>query len=104
MPTQREYQRYARRGTTKQRGYSGPHQKLKERWRPLVDAGMVSCHETICLMPTRWIPPGTPWHLGHTPDGTTWTGPVHERCNIAEANRRRSRRQLPRGWFTSRRW
>jgi hypothetical protein len=87
--------------TTKERGYSGWHQKLKEQWRPLVDAGQVSCHEDICLEErdgrTRWIAPGTPWHLSHTPDGSAWTGPSHRRCNIAESNRRTPRGGTPRG-------
>jgi hypothetical protein len=92
--------------STTQRGYGSEHQKLHAQWEPLVDAGMVTCHETICLMPSRWIQPGTPWHLGHTPDGTTWIGPVHQRCNIAESNRRRRgrRTQQPMRWVTSRQW
>ena len=92
-------------GTTTQRGYGTPHRKLRARWRPLVDEGMVSCHATICLEPSRWIRPGPPWHLGHTPDRTAWTGPEHQRCSIADRNRRHNgRRQTATTWRTSRRW
>jgi hypothetical protein len=110
MPTQRDWQRYARKGKTAARGYGRPHQKLRAKWKPAVDAGQEFCRNPICLMPYgprvgRWIPPGTPWHLGHTPDRTAWTGPEHEQCNIADANRRRAHRpRTSPGWFTSRRW
>ena len=94
------------RGSTTQRGYGSAHQKLKNWWRPQVDAGMVSCHATICLMPSRWIAPGTPWHLGHTADRTGWTGPEHQRCGAADGARRGNQRRAarPAGMVTSRRW
>jgi hypothetical protein len=93
------------RGTTYQRGYGPAHRKLKDQWRPTVEEGHAYCHATICLLPTRWIQPGTPWHLGHTPDRTGWTGPEHQRCGAADGARRgNSRRGQTRGWFTSRRW
>lgn len=85
---ERDLQRWQRKGTTAQRGYAGPHQKLRAQWKPIVDAGDASCHAIICLMPTRWIAPGTRWHLGHTPDRSAWTGPEHERCNEADGARR----------------
>ena len=94
------------RGTTAQRGYGSQHQKLRAKWKPLVDAGMVSCHAGVCLMASRWIPPGSAWHLGHTPDRSGWTGPEHERCNEADGARRGNRRRAarPAGMVTSRRW
>jgi len=104
MPTRRDWQRYARRGTTAARGYGRDHQRLRAQWKPVVDAGRASCHAAVCLKPTRWIQPGTPWHLGHTPDRSTWTGPEHEQCNIAEVNRRRVRGTHSTQWVTSRRW
>jgi hypothetical protein len=91
-------------GTTKQRGYSGPHQRLKKQWQPIVQAGQAWCHAIICLKPTRWIPPGTRWHLGHTTDRSAWTGPEHEQCGIADANRRRSQRNRSQRLITSRPW
>jgi hypothetical protein len=92
-------------GTTTQRGYGHPHQRLRARWKPTVDAGQAFCHAVICLKPTRHIQPGTPWHLGHTPDRTAWTGPEHEQCNESEAARRGNKmRGGPRTWRTSRQW
>jgi len=95
-------------GSTASRGYGGDHQRLRAQWKPKVDAGQAFCHAAICLKPTRWIQPGTPWHLGHTPDRTAWTGPEHEQCNESEAarrgNRTRGRRQRSARWITSRQW
>lgn len=92
------------RGTTKQRGYSGQHQRLKEQWRPQVDAGVTYCHAIICKQELkgngRRIAPGTPWHLGHTADRSAWTGPEHQGCNTADGarrgNRMRGAARLPR--------
>jgi hypothetical protein len=89
--TRRDVQRWARRGSTTARGYGSPHQKLRARWKPVVDAGQANCHATVCLMPARLIIPGTLWNLGHTPDRTGWTGPEHEKCNKAEGARRGNR-------------
>jgi len=96
-------------GTTPQRGYGYAHQQERERWRPEVDAGRAICHAAICLMPARWIIPGTPWDLGHTPDRTGWTGPEHATCNRSAGNRSARRRRLRRRtasqpFTTSRRW
>ena len=93
-------------GTTTQRGYGTPHQKLRNQWKPLVDTGQVQCHATTCHEPTRWITPGTPWHLGHTTDRQTWTGPEHQHCSTADGARRgnRSRTRTIATWITSRRW
>lgn len=88
---------------TAARGYGGPHQKLRAKWQPIVDTGQAWCHAIICLKPSRWIQPGTPWHLGHNASRTNWTGPEHEQCNEADANRRRARRAKAR-MVTSRRW
>jgi hypothetical protein len=84
-------------GSTTARGYGTPHQRVRARWEPVVAAGRGWCAELICLMPTRWIRPGTPWHLAHAPDGS-YRGPAHQRCNIAERNRRCGNR--PRRWRT----
>ena len=64
------------------------HQQVRARWAPVVAAGQGYCHADICLMTTRWIPPGTPWDLGHDPARTTWTGPEHRKCNRADGARR----------------
>lgn len=75
-------------GTTSGRGYGSQHQKLRAQWKPLVDSGQVQCHAIVCLEErdggSRWITPGSPWHLGHTPDRSGWTGPEHARCGAAD--------------------
>jgi hypothetical protein len=73
---------------TAERGYGGSHQKLHKHWAPIVAAGGGWCTEPICLMTTRWIPPGTPWHLAHAEGQAGYRGPAHRRCNLAERNRR----------------
>ena len=100
---QRNYQRYRRRGTTTQRGLGRDHQKLRASWKPYVEAGMVQCHAVECLMSSRWITPGSTWHLGHTPDRTGWTGPEHAKCNTHEGAVR-GNRQRPNTRKQSRRW
>jgi hypothetical protein len=71
-------------GTTSERGYGPDHQRERERWRPYVERGETYCHAAVCLMASRWIAPGTRWHLGHNTDRTAWTGPEHERCNVTD--------------------
>lgn len=74
--------------TTTERGYNYAHRKERERWKPTIAAGRGWCHAVKCLMPSRYIPPGAAWHLGHTLDRTSWTGPEHPRCNTVEGARR----------------
>jgi hypothetical protein len=76
--------------TTTQKGYGAEHQALRAKLAPLVEAGQSFCHEPVCVEPTRWIRPGTEWHLSHTPDGSSWRGPSHRTCNLAEARRRQA--------------
>jgi hypothetical protein len=78
---------------TTQRGYGSPHQKERARWQPVVAAGQAWCAETACLEPSRWIAPGSTWHLAHDTGQDGYRGPAHQRCNIAEANRRRAARR-----------
>jgi hypothetical protein len=99
-------------GSTTARGYGSSHQKERARWAPIVADGEAFCTEPVCLMPTRWIRPGTAWDLAHTPDRSAYRGPSHALCNRSEGsrrgNRRRagkpSRRVLGSGWQTSRQW
>lgn len=98
--------------TTTERGYDHAHRKERARWQPVVDRGEATCHAVICLELSRWIEPGTPWDLGHTPDRSAWTGPEHARCNRSEGatrgnqqRRRQCRREQPRTHNTaSREW
>lgn len=78
--------------TTTERGYGADHQKLRQRWAPIVASGRVNCHR--CGHP---ISPGTPWDLGHhDTDRTRYRGPEHRRCNRGAAARKgnRSRRRI----------
>jgi hypothetical protein len=74
-------QRERARGSRQQRGYDRGHERLREQWKPKVEAGMVDCHAIVCVMPQRRIWLGMAWDLGHIPDRTAWTGPEHARCN-----------------------
>lgn len=92
-------------GRTTRAGYGTAHQRERDTWRPIVDAGMAFCAEPICLMPSRWIPPGSTWDLAHdrTNPGT-YRGAAHARCNRSEGashgNRQRARVEV----VTSLRW
>lgn len=65
--------------------YSGTYLAIRKAWAPVVARGEATCHEPICLMPTRAIAPGSRWHLSHDPTGTMILGPSHMRCNTSEA-------------------
>jgi hypothetical protein len=66
----------ARRSTTS-RGYGAAHQRKREEWEPLVDAGLVECWRCEEL-----IDPGEPWDLGHDDDDRSlYRGPEHRTCN-----------------------
>lgn len=71
------------RGNRHARGYTAEHDRLRARWKPKVDAGLVNCHATACLAEQRRIQPGMAWDLGHNPQRTAWTGPEHRACNRA---------------------
>ena len=69
--------------------YDHAHRVVKEAARPDVDAGRAWCAELVCLLPDRWIAPGTPWDLAHdrAAGPGRYLGPAHERCNRAEGAR-----------------
>jgi hypothetical protein len=89
--------------------YGPEHRRLRELWRPLVEAGGVPCHAVVCLEPSRLIVPGSLWDLGHSAGRDRWTGPEHQRCNRTEGSRRGAARwpkaRGPLGaWRTTQRW
>lgn len=88
------------------RGYGVEHRNVRKQWQPIVDRGEAFCHAVRCLEPSRQIPPGTPWDLGHTPDRKTWTGPEHPRCNRSDGGRRARAKQKARTttWKPQRNW
>jgi hypothetical protein len=96
MPTLRDYQRWARKGTTAQRGYGHDHAKLRAallaRWRPgdpCARCGQPMWH--------RWLQVNgkqvSAIDLGHTADRTAYTGLEHRACNRGDGARRGNRRR-----------
>lgn len=77
--------------------YGYAHRAERERWRPLVDAGDAWCAEIVCLMPDRWIEPGTAWDLCHDRETGGYLGPGHQGCNRAEGGREKHKRKRERG-------
>jgi hypothetical protein len=89
-------------GSTTRRGYGWPHQRVRAYWARLVEAG-----QAFCAHCGGWIPPGTPWDLGHTDDRGSYTGPEHARRNRAKAARKRNalaRQRAAAQWAVYQRW
>lgn len=64
--------------------YSGTYLAIRRAWAPVVARGEATCHEPVCLMPTRVINPGSKWDLCHDTTGTQILGPGHRKCNRSE--------------------
>lgn len=73
------------------RGYGAEHQRLRRRWTPAVEQGLVECGHC-----GRLIPPEGPWDLSHPGDNRELPPvPWHRRCNrrfAATTTKRRSNR------------
>jgi hypothetical protein len=67
--------------------YRGAHDRERKRWAPQVAQGLVSCARC-----GRLIEPGALWDLDHAPDGQSYLGPSHQRCNRRTAAHRAARR------------
>jgi hypothetical protein len=85
--------------STSQRGYGYLHQQLRERLRPMVEAGMVRCPRC-----GQFIEGGDRWELDHAPGKRGYLGPSHFRCNrsaggkIGAAITNGKRRRVSRIW------
>jgi hypothetical protein len=88
------------------RKYDTPqHRAERKKWARIVAAGNAWCAETVCLMASRWIEPGTPWDVAHDVTGTWYLGAAHSRCNRSEAASRGNRQRRRRAsWILPDRW
>lgn len=76
--------------------YGPTYKAIRKAWAPVVNRGEATCHEPICLMPTRTIHPTSAWDLCHDPTGTRIIGPGHRKCNRSEAATRGNKTRTPR--------
>jgi hypothetical protein len=69
--------------------YGPEHKKLRKRWAPRVEKGVVACARC-----RRLILPGEPWDLGHV-DGhpDRWQGPEHQPAKPEEDEIERARKR-----------
>jgi hypothetical protein len=76
------------------------HRRERQMWAGIIArVGVVDCAQDVCVMPTRAIYDGMPWHLGHTDDGRAYLGPTHVQCNVrAAAKVAAKRRSRPKRW------
>lgn len=83
------------RPSSTSRGYNSEHQAERERWYPLVAAGVVSCRrgELCRFHPDTLIHRGQKWHLGHPDEECPAPrAPEHATCNVSAPGRIRGRR------------
>lgn len=104
--TRRDWQRYARKGTTAQRGYGSGHQAERERRLLLYRPGDLCAH---CGRPMTYWPPGAARRfldLPHTADRSGYLpGLAHRSCNRGDGARHGNRlRGLARQWQQARQW
>jgi hypothetical protein len=76
-----------KRGRRQARGYDRAHERLREQWRPRVEAGLVDCHAQPCTQPILRILPGALWDLGHDRATGQHRGPEHRACNRSDGGR-----------------
>lgn len=106
MTTRRDWQRWARRGTTTQRGYGSQHQAERERRLQRYRPGDICphCGQRMHYWPLdiarRYL------DLPHNADRTGYLpGLAHRHCNRADGARTGNRmRGQARQWTAARRW
>ncbi len=96
-------------GKTVESGYGEEHKRIRAQYAKEVEAGHGWCCEIVCVMSSRWIPPGSKWHLAHTPDKTAYRGPAHSLCNVSEAGKRGNPKGIkstrkPQSWRPTTQW
>lgn len=90
----------AGKGSTTQRGYGTPHQKLRKRWQARIDSG----EEVVCWRCAEQgephpILPGDAWDLGHDDtDRGRYRGPECVAGNRATNGRSRDIERNSRVW------
>lgn len=72
------------------------YRRIRKQLALVVAAGDGWCSEPRCLFRSRWIPPGSKWHVCHDPSGTVVLGPGHAKCNLSEAAVRGNKMRAPR--------
>lgn len=105
MTTRRTWQRYARKGSTTQRGYGRAHQAERERRLAMYRPGDPCAHCGTAIM---WPPQVVRRFvdLPHNSDRTGYLpGLAHRSCNRADGARHANRlRAQARAWQAARRW
>lgn len=62
--------------STTARGYGASHQRMRKKYRPLVESG-----QAVCARCGEPIAPTDLWELDHAEDRSTYLGPSHRACN-----------------------
>ena len=109
--TRQDWQRWARKGTTAQRGYGHGHQAERERRLSIYRPGDICAH---CGMPMHWWPLSVARRfidLPHAPGKTGYLpGLAHRSCNRRDGQRMTTailnarRGVTARPWQQARRW
>lgn len=78
--------------------YGHSHRMERLKWAKVVESGHGWCCEPVCIKSSRWIPPGSKWHLSHDPTGTFYLGCSHEQCNESEGSKRKYGKTAGQSW------
>ncbi|TFI01667.1 hypothetical protein E4A49_01100 [Micrococcus lylae] len=87
------------RATTTSRGYGASHQRMREKYKPLVESGQALCAR--CQEP---IAPGALWELDHSDDRSEYIGPSHRTCNRRAGQAKATAARMAKAATTVRDW